>query len=230
MRICQMRLPMTKTFVERLSDMSRWLLLNFALLALLVLGPFASSTDVHAQTNGQTQSKTKKQNPSSKKQTGVKPNKKTNGLRMPDARRLNLMIRTTVIALNHANQTGNYSVLRDLAAPNFQIANSSARLAEIFSNIRKRKLDLSPILFFDPKLIRDPSIQPNGLLRMSGFFDTRPERVIFDLQFQFIANTWRLFGITLDTRIAEAGAIGQATGAAQNPKAKTKSAPQKNKK
>ena len=33
---------------------------------------------------------------------------------MPDAYKLNMLIRTTLIALSQANQTGNYSVLRDL--------------------------------------------------------------------------------------------------------------------
>src|SRR5262245_20468190 len=47
---------------------------------------------------------------------------------MPDAYKLNLLIRTTVIAVNQANRTGNYSVLRDLAAPGFQASNNPAQL------------------------------------------------------------------------------------------------------
>ena len=56
---------------------------------------------------------------------------------MPDAYKLNMLIRTTLIALNQANQTGNYSVLRDLGTPQFQSLNSDARLAEIFAALRK---------------------------------------------------------------------------------------------
>lgn len=127
---------------------------------------------------------------------------------VPDPYKLNLLIRTTVIALNQANMTGNYSVLRDLAAPGFQSVNSPARLAEIFASLRKRNLDLSPVMFFDPKLVRPPIIQPNGLLRLSGFFNTRPEQVHFDLAFQFVNGQWRLFGISLETKRVEVAARG----------------------
>ncbi len=155
------------------------------------------------------QAETPKPEPS----TAAKPGAVAGANAIPGPRQLNLLIRTTVIAFNQANQTGNYSVLRDLSAPVFQAANTPAKLAVIFAKIRNRKLNLSPILFFDPKLIRKPVIQPSGLLRLSGFFDTRPERVVFDLQFQRINTNWRLFGISIETRVAE--------DAAQAPQAKT---------
>ena len=127
--------------------------------------------------------------------------------KVPSGPALNLLIRTTIIAVNQANQTGNYTVLRELASPDFQQANSAARLAEIFGPLRKRKLNLSPILFFDPKLVRPAAIDANGMLRVSGFFDTRPEQVIFDMLFQPVSGNWRLFGISVFTRPA-----AQATG------------------
>jgi hypothetical protein len=123
---------------------------------------------------------------------------------MPDAYKLNMMIRTTLIALNQANQTGNYSVLRDLGTPQFQTTNSDARLAEIFAGLRQRKLDLSPILFFDPKLVRPATVQENGLLRMTGYIDTRPERILFDMGFERVNGDWRLAAIVVDTSRPEA--------------------------
>lgn len=136
---------------------------------------------------------------------------------LPDDTKLTLLIRTTLIALNQANATGNYSVLRDLAAPGFQAGNSQARLAEIFAALRGRNLDLSPILFFDPKLVQPPAIQPDGRLRITGFFDTRPERVIFDLMFETVEGDWRLFGIAIDVMPPEAPkADGAPPGADKN--------------
>lgn len=119
---------------------------------------------------------------------------------MPDAYRLNLLIRTTLIALNQANQTGNYTVLRDLAAPSFQRANSAARLGEIFAALRKRNLDLSPVLFFEPKLLRPPQLNEAGMLRLSGFMPSEPEHVLFDFLFEFVDSRWLLFGISIDVR------------------------------
>jgi hypothetical protein len=57
---------------------------------------------------------------------------------VPDDLKLIILIRTSLIALNRANLTGNYSVLRDMAAPGFQQANNAAQLAQIFSDLRNR--------------------------------------------------------------------------------------------
>lgn len=119
---------------------------------------------------------------------------------VPDPYKINMLIRTTLIALNQANQTGNYSVLRDLGAPEFQAMNSDARLAEIFGGLRQRNLDLSPVLFFNPTLLRNPAVQDNGILRMTGFLDTKPQRVLFDMGFQWVGGDWRLAAIVVDIK------------------------------
>jgi hypothetical protein len=119
---------------------------------------------------------------------------------MPDAYKLNMLIRTTLIAHNQANQTGNYSVVRDLATPQFQAINSDARLAEIFAGLRQRNLDLSPLIFQDPKLVREPAIQAGGLLRLTGFIPTSPQRILFDMGFERVGDQWRLSAIVIDVQ------------------------------
>ena len=109
------------------------------------------------------------------------------------------MIRSTLMALNQANATGNYTVFHEMAAPAFQESNSPARLTEIFTDLRSRNLDLSPILLSQPKLVRKPQIDANGLLEIAGFFPTAPEQVNFDLIFQLVQGRWRLYGIAANT-------------------------------
>lgn len=121
---------------------------------------------------------------------------------MPDDYKINLLIRTTILAVNQANQTGNYSVLRELGAPGFQAANTPAQLAESFAKQRKSGFDLSPILFFDPKLVEKPSIDEAGMLRLTGFFATRPQQVNFDLVFEHVDGAWRHFGLGIGTQLA----------------------------
>jgi hypothetical protein len=149
---------------------------------------------------------------------------------MPDAYRLNMLIRTTLIALNQANQTGNYSVLRDLGTPQFQSLNTDARLAEIFAALRNRKLDLSPLLFFDPKLIREPALQ-SGLLRLTGYIPTEPQRILFDIGFERVGDKWSLSAIVIDVQPLKdppaappKGKEPQAKGTPKN-KAKAATAP-----
>lgn len=138
---------------------------------------------------------------------------------IPDAYKLNMLIRTTLIALSQANETGNYSVLRDLGTPQFQAMNTDARLGEIFSALRRRALDFSPVLFFEPKLVREPAIQANGILRLTGYMDTRPERVLFDMGFENIAGAWKLAAIIVDMQNAPAQSSEQKPAATAPPAA-----------
>jgi hypothetical protein len=116
---------------------------------------------------------------------------------LPDDFKLVMLIKTTIIAVNQANLTGNYSVLRDLGTPAFQLSNNPSKLSDIFASLRQRNLDLSPILYFDPKLLKEPQLQENGVLRMTGFLPTAPEQINFDLAFEMFDGHWRLDGIAL---------------------------------
>lgn len=122
-------------------------------------------------------------------------------LLVPDSQGLAVLIQNSLIALNHANLTGNYSVLRDLAAPGFQKLNSPKQLAASFADLRARNVNLSPIVLFQPKLVGDPAIDDKGFLRMAGFYETRPLQVHFDLVFQPVAAVWRLFEISVWTAV-----------------------------
>ncbi len=133
----------------------------------------------------------------------------------PDDPRLLLMVRNAIIALNQANQTGNYSVLRDMGTPNFQMTNNSARLAEAFATLRARKLDISPIMFFNPKFASPPAIQDGQVLRITGVFPTTPEQVNFDLAFQLFSDQWMLAGIAVN--VAPPGENAQAAAPPASP-------------
>jgi hypothetical protein len=116
-----------------------------------------------------------------------------------------MLIRSTLLAVDHANKTGNYTVLRDIAAPGFQ-NNTAARLGEIFAKLRNDKLDLSGVAVIDPQLSLLPQIEANGMMHMAGFFPSVPAQVNFELMYAPVDGQWRLFGISVS--------IGQAAPAA----------------
>jgi hypothetical protein len=121
-----------------------------------------------------------------------------------------ILIRSTLIALDQGNKTGNYTVLRDLAAPGFQ-TNTAARLAEIFAAQRRDNIDLSGVAVLDPQLTILPQIESNGMMRMAGFFPSVPTQVNFELIYAPVSGQWRLFGISVN--------IGQSAPTAPNPPA-----------
>jgi hypothetical protein len=125
-----------------------------------------------------------------------------------------MLIRSSLLALDQANKTGNYTVLRDIGAPGFQ-NNTAAKLGEIFAKLRNDKLDLSGVAVIDPQLSLLPQIEATGLMHMAGFFPSVPAQVNFELMFAPVNGQWRLFGISVS--------IGQAAPAA--PDAPQASAP-----
>ena len=113
------------------------------------------------------------------------------------------LIRSTLLTLNDANRSGNYTVLRDLASADFQAKNTAADLAQIFSDLRKRNFDLHAVAIAAPQLSAAPHIDNNKMLRLTGHFPTKPLRINFDLLFQNVASQWRLFGISVATPQAQ---------------------------
>jgi hypothetical protein len=146
-------------------------------------------------------------------------------LTVPSDDVLLILIRATLIALNQANVTGNYTVLRDLGAPGFKENNSADKLAQVFASLRKRHLDLALVLLVEPKLYRKPAITPRGLLRITGFFPTDRERINFDLMFQGVEGRWRLFGISADAASTQQAPAAQAAPHPAPAKAPEEAAP-----
>jgi hypothetical protein len=118
---------------------------------------------------------------------------------LPPPYMMRVMIRDAVVALGQANRTGNYGVLSKMSAPGFREANSVERLGELFAALRGRGLDLAPVTVIDPALYRPAAIMENGMMRLTGYFPSRPERVNFDLAFQHVEGRWKLFGLGVNT-------------------------------
>ncbi len=108
-----------------------------------------------------------------------------------------ILIRGTLLALDQANKTGNYTVLRDLGSPNFQ-ANSAAQLGDIFANQRKQALDFGAVAVLEPQLTLLPQVEPGGLLHMAGFFPSVPLQVNFELLFEPVDRQWKIFGVSVN--------------------------------
>ena len=109
------------------------------------------------------------------------------------------LIRSTLLTLNDANRSGNYTVLRDLAAPDFQARNTTADLSQSFFDLRHRNFDLYGAALLAPQLTALPALDQRGFLHLAGYFPTRPQQIDFDLLFQDVGNQWRVYGISIST-------------------------------
>ena len=117
-----------------------------------------------------------------------------------------LLLRSTLTAFNDANLTNNYSVLLGLAAPSFQQENNASKLAESFAGFRENRIDISAILVLEPRLVKPAGIDGQGLLRVTGYFPSRPLRLGFNIAYQSVEGRWRFAALAVDARPAEAEA------------------------
>jgi hypothetical protein len=113
------------------------------------------------------------------------------------------LVRSIMLTLNDANRTGNYTVLRDIAAPSFQAANSAADLSMAFAELRRRKLDLYAVAVIAPQLTALPVRNAHDQLRLTGYFPTQPQQIKFDLTFENGGGQWRLFNMSVQAPSAQ---------------------------
>jgi hypothetical protein len=114
---------------------------------------------------------------------------------IPDQAGLARLVWSTMAAVDHANKTGNYAVLRALGTPDFQATNGAAALGRLFASLREQGVDLSATLSLEPSYEFPPGLE-NGLLRMRGAFRMRPQAIQFDLLYQWNQG-WMLQGVAV---------------------------------
>ena len=158
-----------------------------ALIALALLAPFACSS---AGAQERTPKNAPAPSPKASRLSPVLPVSLEQAL---------YLIRSTLLTLNDANRSGNYTVLHDLAAPGFQANNTAADLGENFSDLRRRNFDLYGVALLAPQFTETPALDQNGLLRLTGYFPTQPQQIRFELAFQVTSGQWRLFAISVAT-------------------------------
>jgi hypothetical protein len=113
---------------------------------------------------------------------------------LPSTEQLVSLVRNVLLAVNDANLTGNYTVLRDLSAPDSQGLNTPERLEESFRPIRQQGTDFSIVAVATPRFVQLPTFTPQGYLRVNGEFISSP-RITFDIFLQHVAGRWRPYAI-----------------------------------
>jgi hypothetical protein len=128
-----------------------------------------------------------------------------------------ILTRSSLIALQQANETGDYSVLYALGSAGFQQVNSPEKLAQIFAPLRQ--YNLGAVLVLEPVFDQPPYIDANGMLTMTGAFNVKGYHINFRLIYAPQAGHWRLFGISANIKAPQAQ--GEASPPLTTPPARS---------
>ena len=95
-----------------------------------------------------------------------------------------LLIRLSLLTLNDAVQSGNYTVLRDRGGPSFRQANSAAGLSRIFAGLEAQRPDLAAVAIMTPQLTAAEIVGPGQRLHVTGYFPGTVPQIGFDLTYE----------------------------------------------
>jgi hypothetical protein len=101
-------------------------------------------------------------------------------------------VRSILSTLNDANRSGNYSVLRDLAASEFKDEHSLDDLARMFAPLRESGTELSFVNRTAPELNSSALIDSYGSMKLEGRFRGPSEDIEFAMTFVEHEGRWRL--------------------------------------
>lgn len=103
-----------------------------------------------------------------------------------------ILLRSTLIAINQANVTGEYKVLRALIAPDVAQKLSVASLEAIFRPWRDKRRDVGFAVIAEPAF-QTAAVQPSsGELWLIGTVPTPGFKLEFDFAFRKVSDRWLL--------------------------------------
>ena len=114
-----------------------------------------------------------------------------------DAKLIAKLVRSTLLALHHANVTGNFTVLHALGSPSFRDRNNPGSLYQSFAALRAQAIQLDDVAVLQPVLAPAPTIEGGKYLKVSGSFPTKPKAIGFELLFELVNKVGTVVGLSV---------------------------------
>ena len=111
--------------------------------------------------------------------------------KIPSALQQEILIKASLLTLNDANVTGNYTVLHAKLGKQFRDRITPDKLKQAFKSFADQKVDWDLIAARTPVATSEAKIDNRGALILRGYFDTRPSRVNYELDFMISEREWK---------------------------------------
>lgn len=125
-------------------------------------------------------------------------------------------LRTTLLTLNDALRSDNFTVLRDISSTPFRGAYTAGGLSRLFSGLARQGIDLSAVAVLTPTLSEPPAVDAKkGALRLRGQFAGNPVGIEFDLVFAAEAGRWKVLDLSVQPGAARVPSTGAPLASGQ---------------
>jgi hypothetical protein len=111
-----------------------------------------------------------------------------------------ILIKTTLLTFNDANLIGNYTVLHAKVAKPFRDQFSRDRFKQVFKSFADQKADWGLISAKVPIATSETTIDKRGALVVRGYFDTKPSRVSYKIDFVPSEGEWKPIKLNVNVK------------------------------
>jgi opacity protein-like surface antigen len=113
-----------------------------------------------------------------------------------------VLIKASLMTFNDANVTGNYSVLHAKMSKPFRDQFTPEKFKEAFKAFVDQHIDFDVVVAKPPVSTEEAKVNDEGRLLLRGYFDTKPSRVRYDLDFIMSEGEWKLIKLNVDVKKA----------------------------
>jgi len=117
--------------------------------------------------------------------------------KVPPARPLEALVKSSLMSLNDANLTGDYRVLHARLSEPFRKQYTPERLKATFKEFNDKNVDIDIVTATTPTYDQPPYVDAEGKLIVRGFFPTETSRVSFEMDFISGEGEWKLIRINV---------------------------------
>jgi hypothetical protein len=117
---------------------------------------------------------------------------------LPPPAEIKQLVRDNLERFNAAVASASFDEFYDSVSSKWQDQLTKGQLQRAFQPFIDKKIDISGVSKIDPTFDVTPEINSEGLLLVSGHYDTRPYRVVFSMRFYYELPTWKLFGLDVN--------------------------------
>lgn len=111
--------------------------------------------------------------------------------KVPSAKDQEVLIKASLLTLNDANVTGNYTILHAKLSKPFREQFSADRLKQSFREFADKKTDWEAVAAMSPVPTRNSHIDKDGTLILRGYFDAGSRHVVYELDFIPSEGEWK---------------------------------------
>lgn len=115
---------------------------------------------------------------------------------VPSATLQEVLIKTSLLTLSDAVLTGNYTVLHGKLSKPFRDQFSAERLKQVFKAFEDQKADFGIVAALPPVATGETKVV-DGKLMLRGYFDTKPSRLTYELDYILSDGEWKLININV---------------------------------